>query len=284
MLRTLEVSRMKLRISDVSRILDIPVETIRFYERNNVINPVRDDINNYRYYDAWDILTIMDFISFRNMGFSVKEATDAVHLRDITNIMSTVNEKITELRQRLAYDQMLLDYLIAFHRELAVAPYNYGIFWYEALPEIHYIAFSSEAGEEYPDITSHDSKITTWLKATPFTQGVKHITLNSDYTIQDSELWTLSLESRYARYFHLHEGEGVFTIPAHMCLTTYINAGNRGEFSTDLLEPILTYAKKNELAVIDDVLCSVLVKGRKDGVYFRCIKVSLPVKPVFGLP
>ncbi len=62
-----------MKISDVARMLGLPVETIRFYEKEGVVQPRRNDSSGYWEYDFWDIFKLVACITYRNMGMPVKE-------------------------------------------------------------------------------------------------------------------------------------------------------------------------------------------------------------------
>ena len=46
---------MRYKIGDVSRILGISTDLLRYYEKKGVVQPQKDKSNDYRYYDTWDI-------------------------------------------------------------------------------------------------------------------------------------------------------------------------------------------------------------------------------------
>ena len=42
-------------IGELAKILGITAETIRYYERKNIIQPLHNEESGYRYYTAWDL-------------------------------------------------------------------------------------------------------------------------------------------------------------------------------------------------------------------------------------
>lgn len=61
---------MKYKIGEVSRILDIPIDTIRFYQKQGIITPRRDAENNYAYFDESDMRMLLRYKKHRGLGFS----------------------------------------------------------------------------------------------------------------------------------------------------------------------------------------------------------------------
>ena len=42
----------KYKIGDVSRLFDIPAQTLRYYEEQGILHPEKSENSGYRYYDA----------------------------------------------------------------------------------------------------------------------------------------------------------------------------------------------------------------------------------------
>ena len=55
-------------IRDVSEILNLSREMIRYYEKHGVISPRRNDENNYRSYSIFDIFMLLDTLQYRSWG------------------------------------------------------------------------------------------------------------------------------------------------------------------------------------------------------------------------
>lgn len=59
-------------IKEVERVLDIPRATVRFYEKEELINPKRSG-NSYREYSEDDIAILKKIIILRKIGMSVAD-------------------------------------------------------------------------------------------------------------------------------------------------------------------------------------------------------------------
>lgn len=83
-----------LKIGDLSKITNVSVKTIRFYEEEGLINPIEvDRWTGYRYYDESSINKLSEIIYLKNMGFSLKE---------IANFNEdSIKEKTKELKLKI---------------------------------------------------------------------------------------------------------------------------------------------------------------------------------------
>ena len=62
-------------IKEMETKLDIPRATIRFYEKEGLITPVREE-NGYRDYSEDDLEKIKKIVILRKIGFSVNDIAD----------------------------------------------------------------------------------------------------------------------------------------------------------------------------------------------------------------
>ncbi len=63
-----------IKIGDFSKLFDISIKTVRFYEEEGLIEPNFIDIyTGYRYYDEENIKTMSKILFLKNLGLSIKE-------------------------------------------------------------------------------------------------------------------------------------------------------------------------------------------------------------------
>lgn len=101
-------------ISEVSKLLNITVDTLRFYEKKDMIHPKINPNNRYRMYDMYNILEILDIIFYRNLDISVSDMYSIMHENDENKALELLEKKRIDCRNRIKYEQQLLkklDYL-----------------------------------------------------------------------------------------------------------------------------------------------------------------------------
>jgi MerR family Zn(II)-responsive transcriptional regulator of zntA len=99
-----------LRISEVAKKTGLSAHTLRFYEKNGLINASQRSEAGYRLYNADDVRKAQFIRLARNIGFSLEEISSLLSIRldrgshscqEVTDITSRklaeVNEKIREL-------------------------------------------------------------------------------------------------------------------------------------------------------------------------------------------
>ncbi|MGN0513433.1 MAG: MerR family transcriptional regulator [Lachnospiraceae bacterium] len=81
-------------IKEMEQILDIPRATIRFYEKEGLINPQRE-ANGYRDYSEEDVERLKKVIIFRKIGLTVSD------IEDIFDGVKSIDEVLDENMNRL---------------------------------------------------------------------------------------------------------------------------------------------------------------------------------------
>ena len=87
---------MQYKAKEVSQILNIPIDTLRYFEKIGVIHPHINETNHYRYYDAWDINFIFDYLNYRKMDYSSQESIQFIR-------SSSLEEQIDKIKQKIQY-------------------------------------------------------------------------------------------------------------------------------------------------------------------------------------
>lgn len=85
-------------IKQLEQELDIPRATIRFYEKEKLINPKRND-NSYREYDDEDVVALKKIIILRKIGLSVSDIKKI--LDGECSLQSLLQKNILELENQI---------------------------------------------------------------------------------------------------------------------------------------------------------------------------------------
>lgn len=85
-----------MKINDVSKLTGLPISTLRFYERKNLIPDhfIERDVNNYRIYSEEIVEFLEDVKALLSVGFSVEELSLLVNQQ--LNLSYEVKKTIVE--------------------------------------------------------------------------------------------------------------------------------------------------------------------------------------------
>ena len=104
----------KYSIGEISKISNLPITTLRYYDKIGLVKPYLVDENtNYRYYEHNQILTLNLIKYFRDIGFSIQDVK--ILLSEDKNILSQelLNKRYYDIDKELSRLQLVKDRLDA---------------------------------------------------------------------------------------------------------------------------------------------------------------------------
>lgn len=89
-------------ISEISKIVDIPVDTLKHYDRIDLFKPaIVKPGSLYRYYTLEQIYTLVLIKDLRTMGMSIQDIRDYLKNRNVTKSLNLLEKKLNEIRNEL---------------------------------------------------------------------------------------------------------------------------------------------------------------------------------------
>ncbi|MFZ7120759.1 MAG: MerR family transcriptional regulator [Eubacteriaceae bacterium] len=269
---------MGLKIGDVSKLLNIPIETIRYYETKHIINPDREENNNFRIYKTWDIFFLIECMKLKSFGLTLKEVNNAINKGSLKYLLNCMNKNEIEMIEKIKYDTLLLEQLQKSKNKLDTITLNQGNYWIQKSPDRYYFYCVEGKRDNYKDIDKSNYLLSKWLQFIPFLSGFTKISLEDFYNNNDSQKWFYSIEKKYAELFKLEINESVLILPEQYYITTIINAGEKGELTIDLLTPVVDYVKDTGYKINGDIICEVVARTHEKGKYCRFLEVLIPIE------
>ena len=116
-------------IRDVSEILNLSREMIRYYEKYGVILPRRNDENNYRSYSTFDIFMLLDTLQYRSWGIQIKGMQDLRQEDFLQKSRQHLCLYRERLKEEVLYKQLLLERIDTITDRSQTAYLNFGNHW-----------------------------------------------------------------------------------------------------------------------------------------------------------
>ena len=269
---------MRYRIGDVARMLGISADLLRYYEKKGVVHPHKDAQNNYRYYEAWDISTLIECLWFKNFDFGMEEIAHIVSGDDYDALSQRMEDKAEELEKSIRRQQLLLRQMRVHQRDMKRAREELGkCDVVMSHPVICYMNRHNFAYDDDPALTGLSQ---AWLRYMPFARRCFEIRLN-DLPGQDGAgnfSWGMCLSTKYAREFPVLVQPPVTYLPPRRCVHSIFKSAGKDAFSPIHLQFLMDFAAENGYQVCDNaygnLLCSVLEDGAQTG-YFE---VWIPIE------
>lgn len=107
-----------MKIGELARRVGIPIDTVRYYERNGLLPPPARRASGYREYEETDIPRLRFVLRAKQLGFSLIEIRELLELSDehvgnVGNLRAAAKAKLGEIEERLGQLTRIRDALHA---------------------------------------------------------------------------------------------------------------------------------------------------------------------------
>ena len=275
--RTTDPSRYAVRnsrrykIGEVSDIIGVSPESIRYYERLHLIKPEKNPISGYRYYSAWDINMLMKARSYRQQGFAINEVVEIMKDFNPTKTVEMLSEKEAELTREVAEKLKLVMQVRDDQALLRDAIGNCNEIKFEYRPAMHFL--QTQTG--YDMIASQRDMFGRWIQdyaAYVLPGGVYRGPDANDVAyglfVEDSKLSDVSFKN---------EPE-LQALPSLLCLTTSFLSGSDVELKYALFQFAFDYIEEHGLEANGEPVSRIVMMARSGESAYRSLhKLWIPV-------
>ncbi|MCH5272049.1 MAG: MerR family transcriptional regulator [Lachnospiraceae bacterium] len=205
-------------IKEVEQILEIPRATVRYYEKENLIKPQREE-NGYRDYSDEDVELLKKIIVLRKIGLSVEDIED---LFDGTRTLTeALDENIINLQKQMSELQGAINLCKKMKEDKAeLSSLDTNVYW-------NIVGEEEKKGNSFTDIAKdivHEEK--------------KIITNYLGWTDKEGNLYDISRNIRY--FIIVFVGMGVIYCVINKEWSIYnLSLGLRGVLTMLVIEGIL---------------------------------------------
>jgi len=98
------------KISDFSKITNLTVKTLRYYDEEGILTPsYRDKSNSYRYYDGNDFRKAQFIVLLKSLNFSISEIKEILtHCENEAELSYYLEEKKNQILENIAKENALI--------------------------------------------------------------------------------------------------------------------------------------------------------------------------------
>ena len=272
---------MRYKIGDVAKILGISPDLLRYYEKKGVVKPVKDQANDYRYYEPWDINFLIDCLWYKNFGFGIEQVARIVSKSSYEDIISMMEDKDSEIEATIRRQELLLRRARQYLKEVQRAKPLLGkcdlVYSPEIVRYLNRYNFIYDNSKELQEL-SHQ-----WLQYMPLTHRCFEIGQEDLENKTDNYAWGFSLGMDYVKELNVPLNPPVVHLPSEPSIHSVFTSSGKNAFSPRHLKFMMDYAREQGLTVAGNargnLICSVLEDNKLTG-YFE---VWLPITPKEGL-
>ncbi len=129
-------------IGEIAKLLRIPAQTIRYYEKEGLIQPKKDPDNGYRLYTFRDIELLLDILFYRRAEVPIKDIHAIIHGGGLREVKRQIDRQEAIARKELINQKLLVKKLQAIQRIIQDVETGLNRYTIEAMAPF-YVLFSS---------------------------------------------------------------------------------------------------------------------------------------------
>lgn len=266
---------MRYKIGEVSKILNIPVETIRYYEKIGIINPYKDEENNYRYYESEDINLLLDYKKYKSLGFSTNKISKIMTQDSLDEFIDEISENKKIIEKRLKFYKLFLEKTDNYLDTLEKINENLFSLSVREFSDYYFLPLRDKS--EYFTKKNIIGESPWWIENYPFIERTIRIDLkNIKNYFEGKDInfeWGFSVRKRWADVLEIPEKEKSIFLPYAKSIYTVIEIATGKYFSLDYLDNAFKYIDENNLKITGDIVGHLLMKNNTN----RFIEIWIPV-------
>lgn len=127
-------------ISESAFRMGISDSTLRKYERQGVIAPMRRKDSKYRYFDSFEYARVASCMEYKQYGMSISEAVELMNMSEVERIVEKLHSQQLKMEAQQKWTGDVLNALVQLQKDIFDCKYNAEQCRIEAAPSWIYVS------------------------------------------------------------------------------------------------------------------------------------------------
>lgn len=264
---------MKYKIGDVSNMLHLSDQMIRYYEKNGVISPERKENSTYRLYSAMDVFLLFDAMRYKELGINIHEIPDLLSNDFFVKYTQKISECEKELNEELQRKQMLVERLEEIRKKIYLCSYNQMNYWVDEIPEQVVYEIGPAKGDDYDQLDMGFA--------------MSNVIYNPDYISffdagfefqDDVQMWNYAIQKRYHDVLNMKDSGKCQILKKQLCLCTIADLGELGKLNQHCASNAVAYVKNHGYHQAGNPRAVIIGRGGVDHRFTRLVEIMKPIE------
>jgi len=269
---------LRYKIGELTALLGIPPETIRFYERKGLIKPIIDEKNRYRYFGLEDFIKLLILKSLRGFEFTLDETLSVMGEPSAEQRIAIMKHKKAKYQEQIEKYHRLTNHADGYISALENAVSK---LWQceitQSPPMYSYIILDNQY--LYDGTLEINALAQKWLSYSPYV----HIAF--EFSKEDLIKHNRNKPFRFGFSIFEHEaiaqnvdiGSPVKYHPGQMCVYT-VFCIDKNEHPFDHLDYLFEYIADRSFNVAGDALGHLIYQSYKDSKPIGYYQLWIPIE------
>lgn len=275
----------KYKIGDISKLLDIPVQTLRFYEEKKIISPSKDEKSGYRYYDAWAINDLMDALILRKSDFTLQQTESIIRNQSLNAVCEEFTHQEALLLDKIDTYKTMLEAVSTSRMKMLNFKHQLGKLTKCKNPPLLFHRYREkdtlQTCDRNQNLDSLSKELAPWINALPLARPTFYIPfgdLKQGANKNTPYWWGFSLPNELSTKYGMKSGEAENEyIPSVNAIYTAFEANEEGSFIGSFYEQVYDLIVKEGYLIAGSPFGRLIVKTHEQNNFKRYFEVWVPI-------
>ena len=191
-------------IGDVSKILNVSKEMIRYYEKQGALKPARKENNNYRSYSTMDIFFLMEMIRYQALGLTTTEINQLLNNNYMQSYSDCLSNYHKKLEKEITFKMVLKDRIKEMADRAKTSQLNINHYWFKNVDEHEYVFLCKGKDDCYGEIKLTKENRNIMFAGQNFTFFESMVIFN-----EEDENWVYAINTNYKETLNIEMSDVV---------------------------------------------------------------------------
>ncbi|WP_339290165.1 MerR family transcriptional regulator [Paenibacillus sp. FSL E2-0201] len=278
-MKWMEGHQVKYCIGEFASILGVTADTLRLYEKHDIVRPTKDNSNKYRYFNDLDARDLLMSRWYRSMGIPLPEVATLMKESSLEQVMGRMQETESNLEEEIKRKTMLLKKMNEIHNELRELDSSLYTCKLKQLPGMYRLKQTDKNALLKNDIVK--SLVNTWMDLLPYAFYSFRIEDTGIFFSENNNFnysWGLTLLEDEAQQFEMDSEEYAEYISPSLCISATILCTDEKYITKNSLQFMFDYIEANHYSISGDVVGKLLLTEKIEGHNRSYLEVNIPIK------
>lgn len=269
---------MKYCIGEFSSILGITRDTLRLYEKHEIVKPIKDLHNRYRYFNDLDARDLLMSRWYRSLQIPLHDVAELMKNSSLETISEKIGESIDQLEEEIRKSTMLLNKLEELNQEIHSIEGSLCQCTIRKMPGLY--RFKQTNKNDLLKNEGLENIVNSLMEQLPFTfycfrigkdQMLKEGADSFDYS------WGLTLSEDDLPKLKVEISDHLEYIAPSTCVSAVITSPCGEYLSKEYLQFMLDYLDEHQYMISGDVVGKLILTENNDGNKRSYLQVNIPI-------
>ncbi|QUL54783.1 MerR family transcriptional regulator [Paenibacillus tritici] len=271
---------MKYSIGEFASILGVTADTLRLYEKHDIVRPMKDNHNNYRYFSDLDARNLLSSRWYRSMQIPLQAVAGLIRDAPSEQVVESIAAAGMQLEEEIRRSTLLLGKIQEIHAELGGISESFYTCTIRQVPGMYRIQQTNK--NHLLQKEGLKKTVQSWMELLPFTFYSFRIE-NTDGIYGTDELdysWGLALLAEDQQKLEVCLDDSTEYLEPAVCISAVIVSEYEEYLERESFGFMLDYAKAQNCRISGDINGKILFTERTNNGSRTYLEINIPIERI----